>query len=145
MGGTDDPSNLIELTVEEHAAAHRKLFEQYGHWQDELAWKGLSRMIGREEIIREVVSRSNLGKKFSESHRKKLSEAASKCKNFLGKNHTKETKRKIGEANKQHQIGCGNSQYGTRWITDGFSNKKVSKDSHIPIGWRFGRTLRTTG
>ena len=27
MGGTDDPSNLIELTIEEHAEAHRKLFE----------------------------------------------------------------------------------------------------------------------
>jgi hypothetical protein len=34
-GGTDDPSNLIELTVEQHAEAHRILFEQYGRWQDE--------------------------------------------------------------------------------------------------------------
>jgi hypothetical protein len=33
MGGTDDPSNLIELTVEEHAEAHRKLWEQYGTYQ----------------------------------------------------------------------------------------------------------------
>lgn len=145
MGGTDDPSNLIKLTVEEHAEAHRKLFEQYGHWQDQLAWKGLSRMIGREEIIREVVSRSNLGKKFSEDHRKKLSESATKCKNFLGKNHTKETKLKIGAVTKKAQQGAGNSQYGTRWITNGFSNKKVKRDSDIPIGWRIGRTLRTTG
>ena len=29
MGGTDDPSNLIELTVEEHAEAHKILFEKY--------------------------------------------------------------------------------------------------------------------
>lgn len=41
-GGTDDPSNLVELTVEEHAEAHRKLYEQYGRWQDKLAWMGLS-------------------------------------------------------------------------------------------------------
>lgn len=39
MGGTDEPSNLVELTVEEHAAAHRVLFEQYGCWQDNVAWK----------------------------------------------------------------------------------------------------------
>ena len=30
MGGTDDPSNLIELSVEEHAEAHKVLFEKYG-------------------------------------------------------------------------------------------------------------------
>ena len=49
MGGTDDPSNIVELTVEEHAEAHRKLFEQYGHWQDELAWKGLAGIVPRKE------------------------------------------------------------------------------------------------
>ena len=31
-GGTDDPSNIIELSVEEHAEAHRILYEQYGRW-----------------------------------------------------------------------------------------------------------------
>ena len=30
MGGSDDPSNLIELTREEHALAHKILYEQYG-------------------------------------------------------------------------------------------------------------------
>ena len=29
-GGTDDPSNLVQLTVEEHAQAHKELFEKYG-------------------------------------------------------------------------------------------------------------------
>ena len=49
MGGTDDPDNLIELTIEEHAAAHQKLYEQYGHWQDYVAWKGLLKLITEEE------------------------------------------------------------------------------------------------
>ena len=51
MGGTDDESNLVELTIEEHAEAHRLLYEQHGHWQDKLAWKGLSGQIGQEEVI----------------------------------------------------------------------------------------------
>jgi len=34
MGGTDDPSNLVELTRAEHAAAHMKLYEQYGKKED---------------------------------------------------------------------------------------------------------------
>lgn len=30
MGGSDDPANLTELSVEEHAEAHRLLYEQHG-------------------------------------------------------------------------------------------------------------------
>ena len=54
MGGTDDPSNLIELTIEEHAEAHRILYEQHGHWQDKVAWQGLLGLIGHEDIMREM-------------------------------------------------------------------------------------------
>ena len=50
IGGTDDPSNLVKLTIEEHSEAHRLLYEQYGRWQDKLAWLGLSGMIGKEHI-----------------------------------------------------------------------------------------------
>ena len=31
MGGTDDPSNLTQLTIEEHAEAHRILYEEHGN------------------------------------------------------------------------------------------------------------------
>lgn len=54
MGGTDDPSNLIELTIEEHAEAHRVLYEKYGCWQDKVAWQGLLGLIGHEEIMQEM-------------------------------------------------------------------------------------------
>lgn len=53
MGGTNDPSNIIEVSVEEHAELHRRLYEAFGCWQDKLAWHGLSGRIGKEEIIRE--------------------------------------------------------------------------------------------
>ena len=49
MGGTDDASNLIKLTVEQHAEAHRKLYEEHGHWQDYVAWKGLAGLVTSEE------------------------------------------------------------------------------------------------
>jgi len=51
MGGTDDPENLVELTIEQHAAAHKKLYEQYGLLQDKLAWLGLSGLMSAAEII----------------------------------------------------------------------------------------------
>ena len=42
MGGSNNPSNIVELTIEEHAEAHRVLYETHGCWQDRLAWLGLS-------------------------------------------------------------------------------------------------------
>lgn len=63
MGGTDDPDNLIELTVEQHAEAHRLLFEQHGHWQDYCAWQSLSGRMGKEEILRYKQGMANKGRK----------------------------------------------------------------------------------
>lgn len=54
MGGTDDPDNLVELTVEEHAEAHKKLWEEHGKWEDELAWKALSGQIKMSEASKEA-------------------------------------------------------------------------------------------
>lgn len=54
-GGTDDPSNLIRLTIPEHADAHRTLYEEFGREEDRLAWMALSGMIGKEQIIREAM------------------------------------------------------------------------------------------
>ena len=56
MGGTDDPSNLIELSVEEHAEAHKKLYEVYGNEYDRIAYEALSGMIKKEEVIQQVLS-----------------------------------------------------------------------------------------
>lgn len=54
MGGTDDESNLIKLTVDEHAEAHRILYEKYGKKEDYLAWQGLNGQIGKDEILKEM-------------------------------------------------------------------------------------------
>lgn len=58
---------------------------------------------------------------------------------FTGKQHTKETKIKIGLKTSQN-IGDKNSQYGTIWITNGKDNKKIKYDSVIPENWHNGRT-----
>jgi hypothetical protein len=90
MGGTDDPSNLIELTVEEHAEAHRVLYEEHGRWQDRVAWQGLSGSIGKDEIMQEMWE----ARKGDGNH-------------FYGKQHTDKTKRKISEAKKGHTYNKG--------------------------------------
>lgn len=84
LGGTDDPSNLVELTVEQHAEAHRLLYEQHGNWQDYVAWQGLSKLdehfdAAKQSMIeggRKGAAKSNLRWKdpvLREKHKKHLS------------------------------------------------------------------------
>jgi len=87
-GGTDDPDNLVRLTVEDHADAHRILFEQYGRWQGEIAWKALSGLIPRADVIREVNRLKSLGRKHSTATKAKMSAGR------IGKLHTEATKAK---------------------------------------------------
>lgn len=56
IGGTDDPDNIIELTPDEHAEAHRTLYEEHGRWQDKLAWQGLAGLSSKEDHIAELLS-----------------------------------------------------------------------------------------
>ena len=69
MGGTNNPSNLVWLTVEEHANAHKELFEKFGKLEDKLAWIGLSNQITNQEAIRQ---RQALGGKNGSKELKKL-------------------------------------------------------------------------
>lgn len=62
-GGTDHPDNLVELTVSEHAEAHRILYETQGRWQDKIAWKTLSGQIGLDDAIQEARGAANKGRK----------------------------------------------------------------------------------
>ena len=60
-GGTDDPDNLVELTIEEHAEEHRKLYEKHGKWQDKLAWMGLANLAPCAEIKYQALVESMKG------------------------------------------------------------------------------------
>jgi|TARA_B110000879_G_scaffold52054_1_gene73923 hypothetical protein len=97
IGGSNDPSNLIELTVEEHAEAHRVLYEEHGRWQDHIAWKALSGQIGKEEIIRAVQGLANKGRVLTEEHKVKLREARKKQHNS-GWNWSEESRKAKSEA-----------------------------------------------
>ena len=94
MGGSDESNNLIELTVEEHAEAHRSLWEEHNHWQDYVAWKALTGQIDSDEIRKMIVSFTLKNKPKSDEHRKKLSDAAKNRK------ATEKTKKKMSDARK---------------------------------------------
>ena len=117
MGGTDDPENLIELTVEEHAEVHKKLWEQYGRWEDKLAWQGLAGIIGKEELIKQM-----------------LIESSKKGNSMRPTNKGKKYKWKIPPKPK----GTG----GTKWFHNPFNptEKKCFRPDQIPPdGWIRGQ------
>jgi hypothetical protein len=58
MGGTDDPSNLIELTVEEHAEAHMILYREHGKIEDLWAYQLLSNQITAKEGFAKVLTKN---------------------------------------------------------------------------------------
>lgn len=87
-GGSDDKDNLVELTIEEHAEAHRLLFEKYGRWQDRIAWLSLAGIMKDEERVYEILRNSNPG----------------------GYKHTEETKAKLSAMRK----GSNNPMFGKK-------------------------------
>lgn len=142
MGGTDDPDNIIYLTIEEHAQAHKELFEKYGRWEDELAWKGLSGLITSEECSKERFRRA--GQKGAKARIEKYSEeqrsewARNAAKSNWEKNREKLTE--VLRENSQKYGHLGGQPSGKYiWITNGKENLKVSKDDEIPEGWSEGR------
>tara|TARA_B100002019_G_scaffold257594_1_gene241791 strand:- start:16516 stop:16926 length:411 start_codon:yes stop_codon:yes gene_type:complete len=78
MGGSDDPDNLVTLSVKEHAIAHARLYLKYGNEKDYLAYKGLRKQIGKEQIFIEtsrIGGLNNKGKLKTKEHRAKISES----------------------------------------------------------------------
>lgn len=151
MGGTDDPSNLVELTVEEHAEAHRLLYEEHGKQEDYLAWRSLSGLIGKEEYHYERSRLGGLngkGRILTKEHKEKIAISQIGEKNSqYGKSPSKKTlnKRKKTFKKIRHSQGKRNSQYGTCWITNGVDNKKIKKDDSFPNGWYRGRVAAVKG
>jgi len=128
MGGSDDPSNLVELTIEEHAEAHRKLFEQYGHWQDEVAWKGLAKMIDHQEVITEVIRNTNKNKILSEEHKQKIRESK--------RNISEETRKKLSDAAKRrkHSDQTKQKMSNSRMGNTNCVGRKLSAETRKKIG-----------
>lgn len=116
-GGSDDPSNIVELTIEEHAEAHRLLYEQHGRLEDKWAWLGLSGQIGKDEILREIAM-SQKGKKKPEGFGEKISafrktfkySEESKKKMSLSKKGRKATGKHLEQLQKLHKDRIGKKQ-----------------------------------
>ena len=129
MFPSHDPKNLIELTIEEHAEAHRKLYEKYGDQNDYIAWKALSGQITSAEARVLAVKNANTGRKQSAEHIAKRMKARNE---WIKKNGgptkgkilpaaSEERKRKISKANH------GKAYRGTGWKHSEETRRKMSE------------------
>lgn len=164
IGGTDDPDNLIELSINEHAREHYILWNNFGNKFDWLAWKGLTGMIDKQSIIREVQREGgSRGAKLTyENHWKsRLSEFALNKWNTLSYRNKMEShlqnlqkigsksalseearqKRKDSFKRIEHNKGSKNPMFGKMWITNGSHSYRIDKTNSIPEGYRKGRVI----
>lgn len=118
-GGSNDPSNLVEVSIVQHSMWHFCNYQLWGAQQDKVAWMALAGIIGKEEL---VVTLQNLGIESAKSP---------------------EARKKRAETYKRnnHQIGQKNSQYNTMWIYNLklAKNRKIKREEAIPEGWFKGR------
>jgi len=106
MGGTDEPSNLIELTPAEHAEAHRLLYEQHGHWQDYVAWQGLANLASKAEHTKMLLSLA--GKKGAQTNIRQRK--GKKWEEIYGVERAQELKKKQSESLKNSPKMIGRSK-----------------------------------
>jgi len=107
-GGTNDSSNLIKLTIEEHAEEHKILWEQHGKKQDYIAWQTLSGNITKEEArimavsaaLKNVPKSEEQKQKMSVSQKQRYKKNGNPNKGRKNPPCSEERKLKISEANK---------------------------------------------
>lgn len=159
-GGLDDPENLVEVSVTQHAMYHYCNYQLWGNNEDRLVWRGLSGLATKEELIDEMAI--SFGKKGYKKFKEKIEQNPEleeeykekrkqtwnsnrdvnikKLKASTGSPESIEKKKKTFKQIK-HQQGQKNSQYGKMWITDGTKegSYRINKGDPIPEGFRPGR------
>ena len=156
-GGTDEVSNLIEVSVVCHAMFHWCNWQLWGDIRDKLAWKGLAGISQKEEIVEEInahfqpINSAKGLKAMAElratnleyrERERELAKAIQPLGTAAALSPQSREKRKATFARNKHGQGEKNSQYGTMWITNGETNKKIRKTEPIPEGYYKGRKLK---
>lgn len=168
-GGTDDPENLVEVSVTQHAMYHYCNYQLWANVEDYVDWRGLSGQISEQEFLAEKLrlfgtKGAKALKKRIESDPKMAEEASRKRSLSWQRNKEKnlkqirinqplaveaarspEARKKKMESLKQikHQQGEKNSQYGKRWIHNKQlkTSKRIGNIDPLPKDWEEGRIV----
>jgi hypothetical protein len=119
--GTNDKSNLLKCNVALHAFLHKFRFEEYGQWQDEVAYKALSGMISFAEATK-IAQKKNQKGKFKAGNTV-----------WLGRKHSPETRILLSKPKTSR--GSGKIFY----INNGVFTKTLKIGEAIPEGFYKGK------
>jgi hypothetical protein len=98
------------LTVEQHAEAHRLLWEQHNRHEDWLAWQGLAGLIGKDAIVHELMKKGFQGRKHSTETLRKMS-AAAKGHVVSLETRAKQRRASLGNKNAAGHTHIGRNQF----------------------------------
>ena len=138
-GGDNSPSNLVELTIEEHAEAHRILYEEYGRKQDLAAYLGLSGLASKKEIYQMLLDERR-GKPLPDNIKEKISITLTGRKHTWGDKISAASKGQPkpwlqGNTNASGNIGKSKSEEHKRKISKAHTGKEKP--------WLIGNTYAT--
>jgi hypothetical protein len=118
-GGTDDSSNIAEVSVTQHAMFHYCNWQLWNDKRDWLAWKGLVGEIPKQEVVRQlraiggkIGGKSNGERPETKERMSILAKKSQRKATLAAATPEAKAKRKQTFANTQHQKGEKNSQFG---------------------------------
>lgn len=99
------------------------------------------------KIKEDVEFAAMVKEKYSLILKRTHSQGKIKYNNFKGKHHSEETKKRMSESHIGKQANEKNSQYGTCWINNGLTNRKIKKEELeqfllLNEGWVKGRKMK---
>ena len=145
-GGSDDPSNLVQLTVEDHAIAHFVRWKMYGDNRDRAAYRVLNGLIDGEEFRRQGCKETQHRLMREGKHNFQKMNAAHyphvrKIHSERMKGNTLGSLRNITpEFRKIQADGArGNTNVrGTVWVINSEGNRRRVHPNQIPEGYKRG-------
>jgi len=134
-GGPNEPLNLKELSIFEHAEAHRILYEEYGRAADRMAWRMLSGKTEEKEDLRKAVANEKLHEKIFNIPERKEEWASRISISLLGTVQSEETKEKRKKSRRKAQEegrlkGCKSHSMSDE------NKDKMTKARKISTIWR---------
>jgi hypothetical protein len=150
----------VELTIEEHAEAHRELYEKHGRWQDKVAWLSLAGKIGHEERLFEIARNSNLGNPTNYKHDPEMIEYLREIKMgdknpMYGKAAPNRGVKRPGVGGRKKGSGWSEQErqermtarekHGYEYLKDSERARKISEATKGRTGSATGKTWFTNG
>lgn len=123
MGGSDSAENIVYLSVEDHAEAHRVLWERYNKEEDYIAWKALSGQLTKADATKRAIINSNKTRVVSEKTRLLIGEKSKGRQSKLHYVTSEKTKEKIRQSVKE-----------THYRTDYTKDRRQSYHIMFPDG-----------